>query len=125
MAAQAQVSHEVHGAGTFQRGALRWGYFILLNAIAFVVAAAIFAALLGGDGLDPYLRGTYDWLLGHPGVTSFLAFSPLSCSLLVGWGYSQRARKRKKAEAERLARSPAPLPDPGPAPGSGVLPGAV
>jgi len=114
MAAQVQVSHEVHGSGTFPKGALRWGYFFLLNGIAFAIAVGIFVALLGGDVLDPYLRGSYDWLLAHPGVTSFLAFSPLSSSLLVGWGYSQRARKRKKAEAERLARA-----------ATGVLPGAA
>jgi hypothetical protein len=93
----AKVSHEVHAPGTFQRGALRWGYFVLLNAIAFAIAIAIFAGLLGGDELDPYLRGTYNWLLAHPGVTSTLAFSPLACAMLVGWGYSQRARKRKRA----------------------------
>jgi hypothetical protein len=107
MAAEVHVSHEVHGAGTFQKGAIRWGYFLLLNGIAFVLAGGIFFGLLGDEVLDPYLRGTYEWLLAHPGVTSFLAFSPLSCSLLVGWGYSQRARKRKKAEAERLARAAA------------------
>jgi hypothetical protein len=102
-----QVSHEVHASGTFQRGMLRWGYFVLLNAIAFAIAAALFFGLMGGDALDPYLRGTYDWLLAHPGVTSALAFSPLACVLLVGWGYSQRARKRKRAaaalEAQRAA----------------------
>src|SRR5579863_4776217 len=102
-AMSAQVSHAVHEAASFQRGALRWGYFLLLHGIAFVLAGAMFLGLLGGDGLHPYLRATYDWLLAHPGVTSVLAFSPLACSLLVGWGYSQRARKRKKAEAARLA----------------------
>ncbi len=108
MAAQAahvEVSHEVHPAGTFKPGVLRWGYFLLLNGIAFAIAGGIFYGLLGGEALDPYLRGSYDWLLAHPGVTSFLAFSPLACSLLVGWGYSQRARKRKKAEAARLTAS--------------------
>ncbi len=107
----AEVSHEVHAPGSFQRGALRWGYFVLLNAIAFAIAGSIFWALLAGDALDPYLRGTYEWLLAHPAVTSGLAFSPLGCSLLVGWGYSQRARKRKRAaqvEAERRAALAAP-----------------
>jgi membrane associated rhomboid family serine protease len=105
----AQVSHEVHAQGSFQRGAVRWGYFLLLNAIAFAIAGVIFWGLLDGESLDPYLRGTYEWLLAHPGVTSALAFSPLACSLLVGWGYSQRARKRKRAaaklETERQARA--------------------
>jgi hypothetical protein len=105
----AEVTHSIHAAGTFQRGIVRWGYFVLLNAIAFVLAAGIFWMLLGGEALDPYLRGTYEWLLAHPGVTSFLAFSPLACSLLVGWGYGQRARKRRRAAAARLALAPTPL----------------
>jgi len=91
-------------AGTHRRGALRWGYFLLLNAIAGSIAAAFFVALLYADGLDPYLRGTYEWLLAHPGVTSFAAFSPMLCSLLVGYGYASRARKRKAAAARRAAR---------------------
>jgi hypothetical protein len=35
-----------------------------------------------------------------------MAFSPLACSLLVGWGYAQRARRRKAAaalQAQKLA----------------------
>src|SRR5947209_563217 len=99
-----EVSHEVLPAGTQPRGVLRWGYFVVLNAIAGVIAVGIFGGLLFyGDGLDVYLRGTYDWLLAHPGVTSVCAFSPLACSLLVGWGYSQRAKKRKAAAAAAAA----------------------
>src|SRR5215471_1743027 len=98
-AAPSEVSHEVNAAGTQPRGVLRWGYFLLLNAIAGVIAVAIFVGLFYADGIDPFMRGTYEWLLAHPGVTSFMAFSPLASSLLVGWGYSQRARKRKAAAA--------------------------
>ncbi len=110
---------EVHAADSYSRGALRWGYFLLLNAIAGAVAIAFFVAVFYADGLDPYLMGTYQWLLDHPGVTSALAFSPLACSLLVGYGYASRARKRKKAAAQKLAAQeaarerkaePAPLP---------------
>lgn len=105
------VSHEVNPAGSQPRGALRWGYFLVLNAIAGVIAVGIFIAIFYADGIDPYLRGTYDWLLAHPGATSFMAFSPLASSLLVGWGYSQRAKKRKAAAAraaEAAARASAP-----------------
>ena len=94
------VSHEINPAGTHPRGVLRWGYFLILNAISGVLAVAIFVAIFYADGIDPFMRGTYDWLLGHPGVTSMMAFSPLAASLLVGWGYSQRARKRKAAAAK-------------------------
>jgi hypothetical protein len=103
MASEA-VSHEVNPAGAHPKGVLRWGYFLILNAISAVVAVAIFVGIFYADGLDPYLRGTYDWLLGHPGVTSVMAFSPLAASLLVGWGYSQRARKRKAAAAAAAAK---------------------
>src|SRR5258708_3558148 len=108
------VSHTVLPAGTHPRGAVRWGYFLVLNAIALVIAAAMFAAVLYADALDPYLRGTYDWLLSHPEFTSAMAFSPLACSLLVGWGYAQRARRRKAA-AKRLT-PPAKI-------GGAILPG--
>jgi hypothetical protein len=93
----------VHAADTYRRGALRWGYFFLLNGIAAVLAVAFFIGVFYADGLDPYMRGTYEWLLAHPGVTSFLAFSPLACSCLVGWGYVQRGKKRKAAQAARDA----------------------
>jgi hypothetical protein len=101
------ISHEVNAAGTHPRGILRWGYFIVLNAISAVVAVALFIGVFYADGLDVYMRGTYEWLLAHPGVTSFMAFSPLAASLLVGWGYSQRARKRKAAAARVAAEAAA------------------
>ena len=103
--ASATLSHQVNPAGAHPRGVLRWGYFLILNAISGVIAVAIFLGIFYADGLDPYMRGTYDWLLGHPGATSMMAFSPLAASLLVGWGYSQRARKRKAAAAALEAKA--------------------
>lgn len=97
--------HVVNAAGTHQRGFFRWGYFVLLNAIAGVIAVAIFFALSHGEWLDPYMVSTYEWLLAHPMATSAMAFSPLAASMLVGWGYSQRARKRRAAAAAVLERS--------------------
>jgi hypothetical protein len=102
-------SHVVLPAGSHPRGVLRWGYFLVLNAIALVIAVAIFAGVLYADALDPYMRGTYDWLFAHPGATSAMAFSPLVCSLIVGWGYAQRARRRKAAAAARAEQVAAPL----------------
>jgi membrane associated rhomboid family serine protease len=89
---------QVNAAGSHGKGVLRWGYFLLLNAIAGVIALSFFIGIFYADGLDPYLHGTYTWLLAHPGVTSMAAFSPLACSLLVGYGYGQRARKRRLAQ---------------------------
>ncbi len=110
-AGSADLSHEVNPADTQPKGVLRWGWFLVLNAVSGVIAIAIFIGLFYADGMDRYLRGMYEWLLAHPGVTSFAAFSPLTASLLVGWGYSQRAKKRKaaaaRAEAERAAAAAA------------------
>lgn len=119
------VSHQINAAGTHPRGVLRWGYFIILNAISAVVAVALFVGVFYADGLDKYLRGTYEWLLAHPGVTSFIAFSPLASSLLVGWGYSQRARKRKEAAARaaKAAEAAASLKSASPAADKGAQPG--
>jgi hypothetical protein len=106
--ASENVSHQVNQAGSQPKGVLRWGYFLLLNAISAVIAVGIFVGLFYADGIDPYMRGTYDWLLSHPGVTSFIAFSPLASSMLVGWGYSQRAKKRKAAAARAEAARATP-----------------
>jgi hypothetical protein len=97
----------VHPAGAHAKGYFRWGYFVLLNAIAGVIAVALFVGIQHGEALDPYMIGTYQWLMSHPMVTSAMAFSPLAASMLVGWGYSQRARKRKAAAAAALERSAA------------------
>jgi hypothetical protein len=104
-----ETSHVVLPAGSHPKGVVRWGYFLVLNAIALVIAVAIFAGVLYADALDPYLRGTYDWLLAHPAATSAMAFSPLACSLLVGWGYAQRARRRKAAAARAAGKAAARL----------------
>lgn len=96
---------EVNPADAHRRGVMRWGYFVILNAIAGVVAVAFFVGVFYAESLDPYLQGTYDWLLAHPGATSAMAFSPLAASLLVGYGYAMRARKRKLAAAAREAKT--------------------
>ena len=105
--AELSPSHELNPAGSQPRGVLRWGYFLVLNAIAGVIAVALFLGIMKADFLDVYLRGTFEWLLAHPAVTSVCAFSPLLASLLVGWGYSQRARKRKAAAAAAQAAAAA------------------
>jgi len=95
----------VNPAGTHHKAGFRWGYFLLLNLIAGAIAVAIFFGIQHGEVLDPYMAGTYVWLLAHPMATSLMAFSPLLASLLVGWGYSQRARKRRAAAAEAAKKS--------------------
>jgi hypothetical protein len=102
-----EAQAQVNPAGSHPKGAVRWGYFLVLNAIAGVIAVAMFVGVFYADSLDPYMRGTYEWLLAHPGVTSFCAFSPLASCLLVGYGYSSRARKRKAAAARAAAEAAA------------------
>ena len=94
---EAEPDAAVHAAGTHQKPSFRWQYFLALNAIAGVIAVAIFMGIGHADSLDPFMAATYEWLLNHPMATSAMAFSPLVSCGLVGWGYSQRARKRKAA----------------------------
>jgi len=70
----------------------RWAFFVALNLVAFVLAAAIFIGVLYADGLSPLFQRFYEWLRAHPVASCALAISPLACSLLVGYGYARRSR---------------------------------
>ena len=48
----------------------------------FFAYIALFVGIIYADFIDPYMRGTFNWLLAHPGITSICAFSPLAASLL-------------------------------------------
>ena len=74
------VSHEVLPAGSQPRGVLRWGYFLVLNAIAAVAAVGIFISVFYADALDPYMRGTYSWLLERPTTSLAGRVSPHAMS---------------------------------------------
>lgn len=95
-------SAEVNAAGTHARPRFNWRYFLLLNVIAAAVTAILIWVVFEADALEPFWLASAGWFFDHPGVAASLAISPLLMSLLVGWGYAQRARKRKAA-SERLA----------------------
>lgn len=97
-----EESAEVNAAGTHARPKFNWRYFLLLNAIAAAVTAVLIWVVFEANALEPFWLASAEWFFDHPGVAASLAISPLLMSLLVGWGYAQRARKRKAA-AERMA----------------------
>lgn len=96
------ISAEVNAAGTHPRPRFNWRYFLLLNLIAAAVTAVLIWTVFEVNALEPFWLASAQWFFDHPGIAAFLAISPLLMSLLVGWGYAQRARRRK-AEAARIA----------------------
>ncbi len=80
-------------------------WFLTINIMSVVVAAAVFMGVLYFDSLslvfEPLLHGLFEYKV----VVVLIAMSPLAASLLVGMAYAQRAIRRKKAEALEGATS--------------------
>ena len=72
------------------------GLLLVLNAVAGVIAAAFFVSVFYADGIDPYMAGTYEWLLANPAATSVMAFRRwrVRCSWVTA---TPSARRRKEA----------------------------
>jgi hypothetical protein len=81
----------------YRRQRIAW--FIGMNAIALVIAGALFATFLFGHSLDGVFRALTEGLFEYKLVVILIAMSPLFASLLVGMAYAQRALRRKKRQA--------------------------
>jgi len=90
-------------------------YFLVANAIAFVLAAAVFGAVWWGGVLSRGINAAYDFFFARPALAVTAAMSPLFMSLLIGWAYGRRAAARRKAEAAKAAGAGA-----GAGPGAGA-----
>jgi hypothetical protein len=88
----AALTHDPH-----RRKRALW--FLTVNVMALLLAVALFAGVLYGDGLsvifEPLMLGIYK----HKILVVAIATSPLFASLLVGGAYAQRALRRKRAQA--------------------------
>jgi hypothetical protein len=77
-------------------------FFLLANAFAFALCAAVFALVWFGDFISPAASAVWSFLASHSGWTVGAALSPLFAALVLGYGYMRRAmarRAREKAEA--------------------------
>lgn len=80
---------------------------LVATAIAIVVCALIFLAVLQADFLTGAAEAVNGFLFHHSVVAISLACSPLFAAMLVGYGYAQRAITRRRREKAAGAAAPA------------------
>jgi hypothetical protein len=81
-------------------------FFLLANAFAFALCAAVFALVWFGDFISPSASAVWGFLASHSGWTVGAALSPLFAALVLGYGYMRRAMARRAREkAEALAQA--------------------
>ena len=73
--------------------------FAAANVIALAIAIGLYVAIARSDGSSGFFESTLDFFLRHETAMVLSSVAPLLASLLVGYGYMQRARRRKAREA--------------------------
>jgi membrane associated rhomboid family serine protease len=83
-------------------------FFLLANAFAFALCAAVFALVWFGNFISPAASAIWGFLAAHSGWSVGAALSPLFAALVLGYGYARRAMARRAREkAEALAQAAA------------------
>jgi hypothetical protein len=77
----------------------RIGWFALWNLVSFAAMFGIFLAVRDAPGWDGAFRLAFEFFYRHETLAVAAAFMPFCASLLVGWGYAQRARRRRARAA--------------------------
>ena len=85
-----------------KRGA-RLQSFIMTSLLAVGCSLIIFLALVRMDQLDVFFRELLRAAAYFKPVMALIAASPLFFSLLIGYGYMDRAMKRRAREAREAA----------------------
>ena len=75
-------------------------WFVFWNVLSFAAMAGIFIAVRDVEWWDGAFRACFRFFYKHETLAVLAALMPFLSSLLVGWGYAQRARRRRKREAE-------------------------
>lgn len=78
--------------------------FLMTSALSLGAALIIFLLLVRLDGLDLFFQAVLRAASFFKPVMALIAASPLFFSLLVGYGYMDRAMKRRRREAAEAAR---------------------
>lgn len=76
------------------------GMLLLATLLAFAVCALLLTAVLHGDWMTPAFEWVARLAFGRPAWAVAAAASPLLATLLVGYGYMQRAIRRRGAGRE-------------------------
>jgi hypothetical protein len=75
-----------------------------MNAIAVIIAGALFFFVLHGEALDAIFTKLMLGIFEYKLLVVLIAMSPIFASLLVGMAYAQRALRRKRAQAQQQQR---------------------
>ena len=81
------------------RRAQRIAWFVFWNLLSFAVMFAIFFAVRDIEWWDGAFRACFRFFYQHETLAVLAALAPFGASLLVGWGYAQRARQRRARQA--------------------------
>ena len=81
----------------------RIAWFVFWNVLSVVVMAGIFWAVRDLEWWDGVFQACFTFFYKHETLAVLAALAPFGASLLVGWGYAQRARARRKREAAAAA----------------------
>jgi hypothetical protein len=89
--------------------ARRIGWFTFWNLLSVAAMLGIFVAVRDVDWWDGAFRACFRFFYQHETLAVLAAIMPFVASLLVGWGYAQRARRRRAraAQAAQAARESA------------------
>ena len=86
--------------------ARRLAWFTFWNLLSGAVGIAIFLAVRDLEWWDGAFRRCFDFFYRHETLAVLAALTPFLASLLVGWGYAQRARRRRARAQSSLSSSP-------------------
>jgi hypothetical protein len=90
------------------------GILLLVTLLSFAVCTLLLVAVLYGDWMTPTFERVARFTFHRPAWAIAAATSPLLATLLVGYGYMQRAIRRRSAERKAALRTLPSFPSPGP-----------
>jgi hypothetical protein len=77
----------------------RIAWFAFWNVLSFAAMFGIFFAVRDVEWWDGAFRACFRFFYQHETLAVMAALTPFLASLLVGWGYAQRARRRRARQA--------------------------
>ncbi len=81
----------------------RLANFAVANLVSVGAAVGLYLLVATSESSNGFFERTLDFFLRHETAMVLAATGPLLASLLVGYGYMQRARRRKAREAAAAA----------------------
>jgi hypothetical protein len=98
------MAEQVYSESLQAGRARRVAWFVFWNVLSFAAMFGIFFAVRDVEWWDGAFRACFRFFYQHETLAVMAAIAPFFASLLVGWGYAQRARRRRAREAAAATR---------------------